>query len=136
MTTPTIIPFDREAALEPWSAIPASDLVAGTPVQSGRTLLHVPDLGLEIGIWECTAQTSVWMDYSVNEWMVVLEGEITIIEVDHQTTFGPGDVFVLPKGLRCQWHQSGTVRKFYAIFDDPSGAVNPGPLTRDPHRPG
>jgi len=127
-TRPSVIRFDRDAILEPLPPIPAEEVLSGSPVQRGRAWIEEPSLGLEAGIWACTPQISTWMDYPVNEFMLVLEGEITIVEADRETTFGPGDAFVLPKGLSCQWRQESDVRKFYVIFDDGSGAVNPGPL--------
>jgi uncharacterized cupin superfamily protein len=128
MTAPQFVRFDLDAEMELLPEIPASELVSGSPIQHGRTWLDLPEFGVDAGIWSCTAQTTVWMDYPVNEFIVIHEGEITIREDRGETTFRAGDAFVLPKGLHCQWVQPGTVRKAYVIFDDHSGLSNPGPL--------
>lgn len=123
-----MIRFDRNAELETWPAIPAEGLLAGSPVQRGLTLLDEPGHGLSAGIWDCTAQTSTWMDYSTHEFMILLEGEVTIAEEAGETTFRAGDAFVVPQGLRCQWRQPGYVKKFWVAFEDASGLRADGPL--------
>ena len=68
------------------------------------------------------------MDYPVNEFMTVLDGEVVIVEEDRTVSIKAGESFIIPKGLRCRWTQPGHVKKFFVIFDDPSGLVNAGPL--------
>ena len=73
--------------------------------------------------------------YPVNEYMIVLEGAVTIIEKDRRTTIKAGENFILPKGLPCQWHQDGYMRKFFVIFDDPSGMAPADPEALSVLRP-
>ena len=76
--------------------------------------------------------TTKMAPYPVNEFMLVLEGAVTIVEANGRaTTVEAGRSFILPKGLPCVWQQTGYLRKFYVIFDDPSGLVpaNPGALS-------
>jgi uncharacterized cupin superfamily protein len=68
------------------------------------------------------------MDYPVNEFMTVLEGEVVIVEEDRSVSIKAGESFLIPKGLRCRWTQASHVRKFFVIFDDASGLRNEGPL--------
>ena len=119
-TQPSVIRIDPDAALERWPDISPSELVDGHPIQHGLTLLDVPEHGLSAGLWSCTAQTSAWMVQPSHEFMILLEGEVTIAEADGETTFRAGDAFVLPQGLRCQWHQSGLVRKIWMTYEDPA----------------
>ena len=133
-----MIRFDRDAELETWPTIPASELVAGNPVQRGLTLLDEPSLGLSAGIWDCTAHTSVWVDQPTNEFMILLEGEVTIVDDAGETTFRAGDAFVLPQGLHCLWQQPGYVKKFWFTFEDTSGrpaAGGPRAILVDPAAP-
>jgi len=104
-----------------WPEIPAAELAAGAPVQRGHYYLQDKARGLSAGVWDCTAMTSKLAPYPVNEFMIVLEGEVTIIEGERRTTIKAGESFIIPKGLNCQWHQSGYIRKFFVIFDDASG---------------
>lgn len=120
-----MIHFDPDADLDLWPAIPPEELVAGAPVQRGLTLLDEPAFGFSAGIWDCTAQTSVWMDQPSHEFMILLEGEVTIVEASRETTFRAGDAFVIPQGLRCQWTQPGYVKKVWATYEDPHHGSRP-----------
>ena len=119
-----------------WPDFAAGDLESGTPVQRGHEYLNDAAHGLTSGVWDCTAFTTPMMSYPVNEFMILLEGEVTIIEeTGRRTTVRAGESFILPKGLRCQWHQAGYVRKFFVIFDDASGAIPKNPAALGVYRP-
>lgn len=137
MSTPKIVHFEPHGpagrGLERLEDIPADQLIAGTPVQRGHGYLEVKELGLSAGVWDCTPMTTKPGPYPVHEFMLVLEGEVTIVEPGgveaggRETTIRAGESFILPKGLHCSWKQTGYMRKFYVIFDDPSGAAAPEP---------
>lgn len=136
MSTPGIMRLEANGpggkGLETWPPIPATDLVAGTPVQRGHTYLDDKAHGLSVGVWDCTAFTAKAGPYSVNEYMILLEGSVTIIDkAGKETVIKAGESFLIPKGLYCQWKQTGYVRKFFVIFDDASGLKprNPDQLT-------
>ena len=135
-----------------WPEIPPAGLVAGKPVHRGHYYLEDKARGLTAGVWDCTAMTEKFGPYPVNEYMIVLEGEVTIIEnapgapssaergrvgegAGRRTTIRAGENFVIPKGLPCQWHQDGYMRKFFVIFDDPSGMAPADPATLSVLRP-
>jgi len=123
MTAPIIERFDANVALQRWDDIPAADLESGTPVQNGHFYVNDEANGLTAGVWDCTAMTTVMAPYSVNEFMILLEGEVTMIEASgRETTVRAGESFIIPKGLVCQWKQPGYLKKFFVIFDDKSGA--------------
>ncbi len=126
-----MIRFDPAAPLDVWPTIAPEELESGNPVQRGLTLLDVPAHGFSAGLWDCTAQTSVWMDQPSHEFMLLLEGEVTIVEASRETTFRAGDAFVLPQGLRCQWKQPGYVKKIWVTYEDPDPVAEP----RDGRRP-
>ena len=118
MTKTDIVRFDPNAALERWPDFPPEEVAEGSPVQRGRMWIDDKARGLTAGIWDCTAMVSHWMDYPVNEFMIVLEGEVTIVEPTRETTIKAGEGFILPKGLRCIWKQQGYMKKFFVIFED------------------
>lgn len=126
-----MIRIDPAAPLDVWPTIAAEELESGNPVQRGLTLLDVPAHGFSAGLWDCTAQTSVWMDQPSHEFMLLLEGEVTIVEASRESTFRAGDAFVLPQGLRCQWKQPGYVKKIWVTYEDPDPVAEPG--TADDH---
>jgi uncharacterized cupin superfamily protein len=119
-----------------WPEIPASELTAGAPVQHGHTYFEDAAIGLSAGVWDCTAMTTTLAPYSVNEFMILLEGAVTIIDArEHAVTVKAGESFVIPKGMPCVWRQDGYVRKYFVIFDDPSGLTPPDPAVLELLRP-
>ncbi len=80
----TLIRFD--APPETWSLLPPTVLASaatGTPVEHGLELFAAP--GLSVGLWACTAWTSVLDPYPVDEVMVLLEGTVRIRFEDGRT---------------------------------------------------
>jgi uncharacterized cupin superfamily protein len=125
MTSAGILRFEPkgadDAGLIRWPDFAAADLESGSPVQHGHEYLNDAARGLTAGVWDCTAFTTTMMSYPVNEFMILLEGDVTIIEENgRRTTVKAGESFILPKGLRCKWQQTGYVRKYFVIFDDAS----------------
>ncbi len=128
MPKPAIIRFDATARMEPWPDMPESEIASGSRAQRGLAWLDDKAHGLSAGLWEAEANIGHWTNYAVNEFMLVLEGEVVIVTETGEVRVRPGESFVIPKGLRCRWTQKGRVRKFFVIFDDSSGAANPAPL--------
>jgi len=110
MTKLPIIPFDPHASTSPLPEWPAEDIVSGNRQHSGQLLFEDKARGLSAGIWEQGANESRWMDYPVNEFMLVLEGEVVIVEEGRTVSIKAGESFILPKGLRCRWTQPGHVQ--------------------------
>lgn len=124
------------SGLERWPDIPEGELTAGAPVQRGHMYLDDKALGLSAGVWDCTAMTTKPGPYSVNEFMILLEGAVTIVDAKGgETTVRAGESFIIPKGLVCSWKQTGYVRKFFVIFDDASGLAAPDPAALRVLRP-
>jgi uncharacterized cupin superfamily protein len=106
------------AALPRWPDMPRESLESGAPVQSGLAYFEDAAIGLSAGLWECSAFTARLEPYPVHEFMLLLEGEVTIAEAGGRvTTVKAGESFVIPRGLHCQWIQKGRVRKYYVIYE-------------------
>ena len=126
MSEPTPIGYSAYGpagvGLVAWPEIPAESLTEGRPVQTGHTYFDDETGKLTSGVWRCTPMTSKMAPYAVNEFMLVLEGSVTI---EHRNgaedTIRAGESFVVPKGAPCVWRQTEDIRKFYVIFDDDSG---------------
>lgn len=104
--------------LATWETIDPTTLISGTPVQRGHIYDEEPATGYLVGVWDCTAFTTPVEPYSVDEFMLLLEGSIVMILPDGtEVEVGPGKAFVIPKGFACQWRQPGYVRKFFMILD-------------------
>jgi len=127
MTDQTVIVFDREGdpetGLQAWDPIPAEAVVSGSPVQRGHEYFSSAGGKLTAGVWDCTPYTELRGPYSVDEFMLLLEGSLDIENEDGSVqTFRAGDGFVIPKGAVLQWQQSEYLRKFWVIHDNPDSA--------------
>ncbi len=106
-----------------WDPISTDELIEGEPVQRGHMYYDNKDTGLCAGVWDCTPMTGKMEPYSVNEFMHVLEGDVTIVHEDgSELTVSAGESFVIPKGTICSWKQPNYIRKFFVIHDEASGA--------------
>ena len=113
--------------LEVLETINPALLSAGEPVQRGHVYYTDPTGTLTAGVWDCTPMTMPLRPYHVNEFILMLEGSLTMVDTaGREERFTPGQAFMIPKGLPISWVQTEYVRKFYVVFDDPSGDVLPG----------
>lgn len=120
--------------LQTWEEISPDDLVSGTPVQRG-VMVHDRD-GLQVGTWDCTAMTTKMAPYPVHEFMLLLDGDLTIIdEAGQEETIFAGQPFFLPKGFTCTWRQPGYLRKFFLILDCDDYALESDPSRLHVARP-
>jgi uncharacterized cupin superfamily protein len=115
--------LDAKATVTPWPDFDTKLIAIGSNKQSGLEVDKRGDRAMT-GMWEAAPNVTNWLSYPCHELMVLLEGEVAIITDKGVHAFRPGDCFVIPKGLRCVWSQTGKVRKwFVATFD---GAVARG----------
>lgn len=128
MTLSSIIRFDPNMPLEIWPDFPETEISSGTRASIGHRWLDDKANGLSAGVWEAEANLGRWMNWPVHEFMVIVEGEVVMVEEDRETVIGPGESFFIPKGRRCIWNQSGYAKKFMVIFDDQSGLPTDGSL--------
>ncbi len=108
------------------------------PVHSSHLYVNDEAQAIKIGVWECTPHTSKMAAFPVNEFMILLEGSVTMLEKDGKaTTIRAGEAFVVPKGAVCQWKQAEPVRKFFVIQGDApdnarQGVGQPHSVTKTP----
>ena len=104
--------------LDEWEKMDYDSLVFGQPLQKGYIYHEIPEQGYMVGVWACTAFTDQMMPYSVDEYMLFLEGELTMLLPNGDgIEIKAGDAFIIPKGFECQWQQNSSVRKFFMILD-------------------
>jgi len=71
-----------------------------------------------VGLWESTPFERALVPFPRNELMCILEGSVTLTDGNGtEHVFRAGDFAYVPKGTRCSWKSTETVRKFYAIFE-------------------
>lgn len=120
--TATVIRFNPNGpnGLQEWPAMPAEDLETEVPVQRGHHYHHVENIGLEVGVWDCTPVTMKECAYPVDEYMLFLGGGLTMVLPDREEIeISAGDAFIIPKGLVCKWKQHSFVHKYFMILDSP-----------------
>lgn len=86
------------------------------PIQKDSPIFVNEKENMHVGMWESTQFESLMKPFPCNEFVQLLDGEITITEqsgISH--TFRSGDVFFIPAGTVCSWKTNGPVRKFYCM---------------------
>lgn len=125
-----------DSGLSRWNYVSADSFTTSEQSERGHVYFTDATGTLTSGVWDCTAFTDPQGPYPVNEFMLVLEGSVTIVDASgHEETIRAGESFVIPKGLQCSWKQSEYIRKFFVIFDDPSGVEAEDPTTLKVLRP-
>ncbi len=116
------------SGLVEWDAIDPTTLESGEPVQRGHLYYNDESTGFMSGVWDCTPMVSKMEPYSVDEFMYVLEGSVTMeLEDGTSTKVSAGESFIIPKGLVCKWVQNEYMRKFFVIFDSAASNVHADP---------
>lgn len=98
---------------------------SAVPVQHSYEYFADDTLGLYVGVWDTTGMTETAGPYPCDEFMWLLEGEVEIRNCRSgvMETAVAGEPFVIPAGYECQWRQSGYLRKFFLIYENPAESV-------------
>ncbi len=107
---------DPATGMEPSSfAVPGS-FTGADETELNHSFFKSADESLLVGVWQCAPCREEVEAYAVNELMHVLSGSVTVTRADGTAeTFTAGDTFFIPKGTRCTWHITETLRKYYMI---------------------
>lgn len=71
------------------------------------------------GKLNCDSNESKFQRTSVNEMVVVLEGELYLTdETGKQLHFKKNDVFFVPQGVICKWKTEGPLKTFYVVLEN------------------
>ncbi|MEY3526167.1 MAG: hypothetical protein RI997_276 [Pseudomonadota bacterium] len=106
---------------EGWLAAPDqpldyAELLKGLPMGLDHAYFTRPEAALKAGIWRSGPYTERYDDYPVDEFMIVLDGEVTLEGDGFRDTYRKGDAFFVPKGFRGVWNQPVAMLKFYVII--------------------
>jgi len=107
---------DPESGLQP-SDMTSPDAFTGEDrTELNHTFFATGDESILSGVWECAPCREEIDAYPVHEMMTVISGSVTLTDAGGQTqTFTAGDSFFIPKGTKCVWEITETLRKFYMI---------------------
>ena len=112
----SIVRLDGTLAAEV-SQPPADRLIAGTPELQLRNYFSEASQQFFAGRWAATR--GKWrVRYTESELCVMTAGRVVIESASgERSSFGPGDVFVIPSGFSGTWEVIEDCAKIYAIFE-------------------
>lgn len=107
---------------EGWLAKPdvpqeTATFIAGTPMGADHVYFDRANPKYRMGIWRSQPYTEFYDSYAADEFMVVLEGSVTLETDGFSETYAKGDAFFVPKGFRGYWRQSEPMLKYYVIIE-------------------
>lgn len=105
-----------------WMAAPdmlqeTAKLVDGNPMGRDHVYFDRANPRFRTGIWRSQAYTEWYDSYAADEFMYVLEGEVTLEADGFSETYRAGDAFFVPKGFCGYWRQSVPMLKYYVIIE-------------------
>jgi hypothetical protein len=82
------------------------------PTYSSRSDFSSADERVHVGVSQYDKMTLQLNNYPVDEFMHILEGQVEITdESGASKVYGPGDMFVMPKGFSGTWRQLSPIKK-------------------------
>ncbi|MCP4316528.1 MAG: DUF861 domain-containing protein [Hyphomicrobiales bacterium] len=107
---------DPVAEMQPSNFASPDTFTSDDRTELNHTFFATADDSILSGVWECAPCKEEIESYPAHEMMTVISGSVTVTDADGQSdTFTAGDVFFIPKGTKCTWHITETLRKFYMI---------------------
>lgn len=93
-------------------------LLAGSPRQMTEHFFTNAKENFFCGVWSSDA--GKWkLSYSEDEFCYIIDGEAVITDADgHSERVAAGDAFCIPAGFEGSWETVGSVKKFYAIYEE------------------
>jgi uncharacterized cupin superfamily protein len=103
-----------QTGMAPSKLINLSSFTTADTSETIHEFFETDDGSVSAGVWECAPCREEIKRYPVHELMTVLSGSVTITNDDGSAeTFNAGDTFFMPKGTRCTWEVTETLRKFF-----------------------
>lgn len=105
-----------ETGMQPSDFASPDSFTGDDRTEVNHTFFRTPGDSMLVGVWECAPCREEIDSYPVSEMMHVLSGQVTVTRDDGSSeTFTAGDVFFIPRGTKCTWHITETLRKYYMI---------------------
>lgn len=107
------------ADIGPFRTKPTS--LEGAQEEASRAFFRSEDSTVEIGIWECTPGRFTADRTASSETCHIISGKVEMTRADGDVrVLGPGDLLVLPRGWKGEWHLIERTRKLYVVHRDPA----------------
>ena len=102
--------------MQPSDFTPSDAFTTSDTREINRFYYRSNDDSILTGVWESAPCREEIDAYPAHELMTILSGSVTLTNPDGSSdTFTAGDTFFVPKGTRCTWEITETLRKFYFI---------------------
>ena len=86
------------------------------PVQRSTSVFENDTKNLFVGMWESSPFESLMKPFPCNEFVQLLDGEVSITEVSGKKhTFKSGDTFFVPMGTICSWKTTCSICVYYCM---------------------
>lgn len=124
LASATLRPFRLRTKLEAMSHIPidiAEKLSLFSEPFSPKTVARINDY--EIKVVKLQGEFIWHTHHDTDELFVVTKGQLTIQMHEGNVTLGPGQLFVVPRGIE---HRPVTESEVHAMLIEPTGVVNTG----------
>ncbi len=100
------------------------DFQSGLPEQSWHIYFEDEAFGLTVGVWTTTSMQERFGPYPGDEFMCILEGNVTIVGKDgRETLIKEGETFCVQNGMPVSWKQEGFLRKFFITYNRTDGIL-------------
>jgi len=101
-----------------------ADFQSDLPQQHIHVYFEDQDLGLSVGVWDTTSMQEAFGPYPGDEFMWVLEGQVSMVDGDgKETLVKQGETFCVRNGIPISWKQEGFLRKFFMTYAYPNTQV-------------
>jgi len=98
-----------------------ADFQSDLPQQHIHVYYEDENQGLSVGVWTTTSMQEAFGPYPGDEFMWVLEGQVSMIDGDgKETLVNQGETFCVRNGIPVSWKQVGFLRKFYMTYANPN----------------
>jgi len=104
------------------SPLPPAWILAGNPCARMLPLGHAEDGHLSFCLWDCTAGRFKFV-HNRDEFVHILEGEVTILTEDTELRLRPGEVAFFAQGVTTYWTVYGYVKKLAILRSTPRGLL-------------
>jgi uncharacterized protein len=105
------------------AVVDPSWITSGQPEFAQVETFRSPDGRTSSGLWSCTGPTTFVWQFSVDETVHLLEGEVAVNYRGNAFTLHPGDTATFHAGTEATWTIDTYAKKAYTLH-------NPGPLGR------
>ena len=110
--------FGECATMDIGALVPKPTSFEGDQHEGTAKLWQSADGATRVGVWECTPGRFTADRTAMAELCHILWGRVTLHDADGTTRdFGPGEMFVLPKGWTGAWTIHEQTRKIYILSD-------------------